>query len=321
MDSSGVFKKIALMFFVLCAALYAGRMWYGYRTTPDEPITTGSRSRVPEVSFDLLVERRDISTVAGDGGETLKFDITADMVTASRSYDSDLRRLRAMLDSAGGETHFMRDVRRSDMTTRAVAIAAAVPSAGFDRFYAEVRRIGSLESSLLTTSDRTAEYRALTEARDALDETRREVTESRRGRHTSSEIAAIQDRLLEIGRDMRDLRTKLAPFEGASMVNLRVVLYEDKEITIPPPPIERRAMIAFKWAAKYSLVLTASLACFAAFIFLMAAMFGKVADIVAPRGRHARAWNAGPTVVPASIRIEAPEAKILEMPESKKDDS
>lgn len=303
-------KRMILWFIVLLAALFACRMWYGYRTTPDEPITIGSKSRVPSFSFKDVDMRRGVATIRS-GEDVRKVDITAEIVTASRAYDSELRGLREAIGAFGGEIRFMQDVRRSDVTTRAVAIAAVVPSRDLDRFYDKARTIGRLESASVTRTDLTEEYRKAADEREELNAARRELAESRRARLSSKELADVQDRLLEVGHRIRELMTRLAPYEDASLANVHMIIYEDREVTVAPPSAERRAMVAFKWAVKYGLALTGSLAFFAAFIFLLAAMFGRVADIVAPRGRHARSYDGGrAVVVPASKRLNAPEGEV-----------
>lgn len=288
-------------------AFFAARMWYGYEIVPDGPRIISSRTRVPKIAPHEITSRRNF---ARDGES--RYELVAEISISSRSFDKDARALRGVLAGAGGTTQFERSIGRSDAVTRAVVIAYAVSPDLFAKTCEQVRDIGRLEISNVTRDDRTAQYVRLSSELEALESSDRALLELRRGKGSIEEMAELQRRILDVERQMQDARARIAPFEREDLCTLRVTLYEDAEVTVPPPSLRHRSMVAFKWAVKYWLAFLLSIALFSIAAFFILATLARITDIFAPRGRHVRVYDQIVSEPPAAIlpevAAEAPRA-------------
>lgn len=298
--------KNLVLFAALFLVCFAGRLYYGYTVVPDEVRVAASSAHVPDMSRGLNAAPRNYEPTA-NGGWRARLAVAQ---TATRDYDRDAAALRAAIAEHGGSVQHEEEVRRSDKSTRAIAISAAIPSSSLEKFLVALHKIGKLQSSRTTMDDATDERTAAEQALASLEETRRALLELRRSRGPVDKMAELQRQIADVDRQLRTARARAASFGKEALTTAQVVLYEDFDVEIAPPSRSRRVMIAFKWAAKYSLVLTAAFGFFSMFMFFISAMARKMSDVVNPRGRHVRRYG-GETVyeMPATLRIEAGDVK------------
>lgn len=310
MNDLSIGRKL-LWFAALFAVMFAARLTVGYRTVPDAPRAVSSRTMIPDVSSDVESARRNYATSwaeAPDGERTAlaTYERTASIVAASREYDRDTRRLREIIEGAGGEVQSERDVRRSDTTTRALFVSAAIPPDRLEQAIADVRAIGRTESTEITQTDRTKEHLAAASERSALEETRRALMELRRtSPGAMGDRAELERRILDVDTRLQAARLAAGTYEGPDRATMHAMIYEERDMFVAPPTFERRAMIAFKWAAKYSLALTAAMALFSIFLLLAAGALSRLSAIYGPsvRSRRHQRWSDAPQEVPAQKRL------------------
>lgn len=287
--------KLAL---ALLALFFAARLGFGYLVVPNAPRVTGARALAPQMRGDMFGPARSFAT----SGER-RYERIMTLVISTRDFDRDRATLTKAVDAAKGIVQFERETLRSDSATRSVVASISLPAGGaFDGFVKTMREMGKLESADDERLDATDEYAELTARRDALEESHRALIEMRRNRGSIEEMADLQRRILIVDSELRDIRAKAAMFDDAREV-VRLTLYEDFDVTIPPPHLTHRVMVAFKWAIKYWAVSICAITLFSLLVLALGVIFSRLADAVSRRGRHEYGEQA--REMPAMRRITA----------------
>jgi hypothetical protein len=288
---NGMGGKI-LVFILLFLVFFLGRLGYGYYTTPDKIVKRGARSRVPEMTADLGDLKKNYATdnyAPRAGAESMplagqRYEKTATVVTGTKEYDNDERKLRAAIGEHGAIVQFEHNVGRSDVKTRVIQLMIGVRPNSFDKFYSAVKGIGRIESAEVTKVDKTNEYLDLMARRESLNDTRDALMELKRMNGSIDELVNLQYRVLDIDRQLRDLGVKLGDYdEENEFCTVRLTMYEDYDVLVYPPDVARRVMIAFKWSLKYYFAAMAALALFSIFAFFSVATAAKIHSLAAPR--------------------------------------
>ena len=317
MAQRGGAGRRALVFILLFLVFFLGRLGYGYYTTPDKIVKRSARSRVPEVSVELSSAKKNYATdkyapstsAASMPQLDQKYEKTATVVTATKEYDKDEAKLRAMVKEHGAIVQFEHSVGRSDVKTRVLMLMIGVQPDSFDKFYAATCEIGRLESAEVTKVDKTNEFLDLKAQRESLEETRRSLMELRRMNGSIDELVNLQHRILEVDQQLQQLGVKLGDYDEVNeFCTVRLTMYEDHDVLVYPPDITRRVMIAFKWAVKYYFAAMAALAFFSMFAFFSVAIAGHIRGWADPQGRHERFDDDEPEMRPAEPeRPQEPE--------------
>ncbi len=273
------------LFGLLFVVLFLGRLAYGYYTTPNVVRKHSARERIPEVSEHFLsassVKKNYASeryTVKGGGSASgsvamapaldQKYEKTATLTAATKSFEKDEKAIRDEVESSGAIIQFEQSRGDGGVKNRILQLMIGVQPEKFDDFCAAMRKIGRVESIEVTKTDKTNEFLNLRAQRESLEKTRAALVELKKMTGKVDEFVNLQYKILDIDRELRTLGVQLGDFDEVNeFCTVRMTLYEDYDVFSYPPRPLRRLMIAFTWTVKYGLALCASFAFFSMSLF------------------------------------------------------
>ena len=230
--------------------LFGLRLGYGYLDprSPDRRVSGGGEGE----GFEL--EKRNYASAkiqrGGDGALAIdqKYERIADVRASSTAFERDEAAMRAAANAHGGVVQL--EQKRGLAGARRLHLAVGVPPDRFDAFVTAMREVGTITHLTVDKQDRTNDFKELAAKRAALDSTRAAMAalEARNG--SVAEMIQLQDRLLELEREIQDLGVSLGDFDAVNeLCTVKLTLTETKATVIAAPhiPVWRRARIAFEW--------------------------------------------------------------------------
>lgn len=314
-------------FVVFFIAIFFGRLGYGYYTTPDQIVKRSARTRVTDMIQEVSQPKRNYasdkyllsssrSSVPAMPGTSLpavpdavadqKYEKTATMVVGTKDYDRDEKLLRTQIAEHGALIQLEQNVGRSDYKTRVLQLLIGIQPESFDKFTHALQGIGRLDVMEVTKVDKTNEYLDLKAKRSALEETRGALVDLKRMTGTIDELVNLQYKILDIDQQLQQLGVKLGEYDEVNeFCTVRMTLYEDYDELVYPPSVPRRAMIAFKWTAKYYLAALAAFTLFTMSAFFLLAISRILKNWAEPTPRYERVVRVEEHPAPREREVEA----------------
>lgn len=233
-------------FFLLLGA----RITYGYLAHPEPD--PGAASSADSHSFTQAGARnyasKRLKTRQGASAMDQKYEKVAEVGARTRDFTSDESALRRAIRAREG---LVQMERRSGLDERrALHLAIGVPPAQFDGLLADLQGIGTASQLRVTKSDKTNEYRQLKARQAALNNSRASLKLLQTADGSIEERIRLQDRLLDLERDIQDLKVSLGEFDTENELNtVKFGLVEAGPAPVATARIPwwKRAKVAFEW--------------------------------------------------------------------------
>lgn len=299
-------SKTLKVYFLLFLVVFAGRLAYGYYTTPDVVHTRSTRDRVPDIEESFASAKRNYASdrVVKGGAPSAapgvpafpavdqKYEKIATVTSATKSFDHDVRAIREKAREYGAVIQYEQSRGGANRRSRILQLLIGVQPRSFDAFCKAVQAIGRVESIEVVKTDKTNEYLNLRAQRESLQSTLDALNGLKRMNGNVEAFVNLQYRVLEIEQQLQALGVSLGDFDEVNeFCTVRLTLYEDHDIRVNPPDLITRLMIAFKWSVKYYLAMTFALGFFAMFVFFAVATVDKVTGWGQPPSRRSRLRN------------------------------
>ncbi len=157
---------------------------------------------------------------------------------------------------------------------RRLNLVIGVPPKNFDSLYHQLVKIGRVQAKQITKKDKTNEYKELNAKKKSLEKIRTSLIELKSKGGQISEYIELENRILEIERQLQDLGVSLGDFDDENeFCTVKFSLLEGKEIKIG---IMQRIKVALQWTIKIYLKLMITLFFLSLFAYLFLLIIDKL---------------------------------------------
>jgi hypothetical protein len=221
-----------------------------------------------------------------------KYEKVASVQSRTRAFDEDEKKIRNLTAQFAALIQFEQSYGLPG--ARRLNLAIGVPPAKFDEMVQGVRNIGQLASVRIDKSDKTNEYKELNAKRVSLEKTRDELTKLKTVGGNIEERINLENRLLEIERDIQGTGVKLGEYDQENeFCTIKFGLTEAGNAQAGIPLLTR-SKIALEWTIKYYAVLLASLVLAVILVWLVVLLLERFKLIAAAFEAAQRAGSAAP---------------------------
>lgn len=213
----------------------------------------------------------------GDSGSQVveqKYERVSDVDLSTAAWDADSAAVYAVVEESSSI------VQREDKSglpgERVLELELGTVPDRFDAAVEAFKKIGNLESWLVTKRDRTADFMALEARRLSLEKTRDGLAGLRSAGADLKDRIDLESRILEIEGQIQELGVQLGDYRAEnSFCTIRLVLRE-KPAAALAPRILRAALDAFGWACAVSAGLAVALLALLGAARLLTALLAKL---------------------------------------------
>lgn len=265
-------KRLIRTIFVFLAgffALFVFRFIYGYTTGLSEV----QEEYISDFFDNLESSKRNyasdnykyIAAIKGAAGApspahefdvNQKYEKTATLKSRTKKFEEDEKSLRGKIKNINGIIQYEQSSGRKG--SRQLHLLIGIPPQKFDTFYLDLMKIGNISASEITKTDKTNEFKTLNAKKASLEITRQSLLEIKRQSGKIDEYISLQNRILEIEKELQNLGVLLGDFdEENEFCTARFSLAESREITVS---MLHRIKVAFEWTIQYYLLFIAILA-------------------------------------------------------------
>jgi len=262
------FVRILLLAAICFTALFLFRFIYGY--------TTGHQEAGEEFGSDFFSDVENLkknyasdsykykraapSAMVGQPSHEVnvnqKYEKTARVRARSTSFEEEEKKARTTIKDFNAIIQYERIT--GNKGSRELQMLIGVNPERFDSFYIAVLKIGKTSFKEITKVDKTNEFKDLNAKKTSLEITRQSLLEIKKQSGRIDEFINLQNRILEIEKELQDLGVLLGDFdEENEFCTVRFSLSETKEVKIS---MLHRLKVSFEWSVKYFLLVTGILA-------------------------------------------------------------
>ncbi len=276
------------------AGLFLLRLGYGYAYPGDRASGQDEASWVQTALRNYASEKMAMKGKADAPVYSVdqKYEKVASIQSRTRAFDADERKIRDLTAQFNALIQFEQNYGLPG--ARRLNLAIGVPPVRFDEMVAGLKAIGQLASVRIDKSDKTNEYKELNAKRVALEKTRAELTKLKTGGGGIEERINLENRLLEIERDIQGTGVRLGEYDQENeFCTIKFGLTESGHAQAGIPLLTR-VKVALEWTIKYYAVLLASLVLAVVLIWLAVLLLERFKLISAAVEATRRVGNAAP---------------------------
>ena len=273
-------KKLLTICLFVFAIMFVFRLIYGYKTVPDQ--------QMPQV-FNEIVEFQATETVTigrknyaskkwkqqiGQSPTSVdqKYEKIADINSLSTKFDLEEKMIRTRIENYNGLIQF--ENKSGNKGYRKLNLTIGIPPESFDSIYADLIKIGKIQSKQITKTDKTNEYKELNARKESLEKIRESLIDLKSKGGRIDEYMQLENRILEINQQLQDLGVSLGNFDDENeFCTVKVMLSEGRITTIG---MLQRLKAAFEWTVKTYLMLMIGLSFMTLFTYLLLLSIEKI---------------------------------------------
>ncbi len=258
-----IYFKAILIAVSIYFSMIAFRLYYGYVTQPNlnQIHYESSYSRQTRFSW------KSKNYISGKGGKSKRrapdvhstassqrYEKVGSAVTESKHYEKDKSKVIDIIKSNKAIIQFEQSSGLKG--NRFLSLGIGVNPDQFENMIASLEKVGKLVSFKVTKTDKTNDYLELKAKRKSLEKTREALT-SLRGKGKVEKLILLENRILEIERDIQSLGVELGEFDNVNeFCTVKLSLYELKKIKVKKlVSMMHRGKVAFQWATAWYLKL------------------------------------------------------------------
>jgi hypothetical protein len=201
-----------------------------------------------------------------------KYEKTATVKSKSAEFEKDDKALRGEIKRFNAIVQYEQNSGKKG--NRALNLLLGVAPEKFDTLYQVLMKIGRVVSTEITKVDKTSEFKNLNAKKASLDITRQSLLEIKRQNGRIDEFINLQNRILEIEKELQGLGVLLGDFaEENEFCTVRFSMVESKVIQVT---LLHRLKVAFEWAIQYFLLFLCILAAATTFAFFLLLIIDKI---------------------------------------------
>ncbi|MHA3913747.1 DUF4349 domain-containing protein [Halovulum sp. GXIMD14793] len=247
--------------------LFALRLGYGYITQPNGQLIHGSQGLYQSnVGYDFALNRRNYAgqkggakggiNSAGPLSVDQRYEKIATLGMTSGTFTEDEASVRQIAKDV--EALIQHEQAYGLTGQRRLQLALGVPPEAFDDTIVKIREIGNLVSFQVNKTDKTNEYRALLAKQESLEKSRDNLAELKTRKANIRDLSAIENRILELENQIQALGVSVGEFDSEfEFVTIKMTLTEVGPKQFTHISLIHRSKVAFEWAVKAILMLTA----------------------------------------------------------------
>ncbi len=249
-------KKVVLLFVMGFLALFTFRLVYGYRSVPvPGPFMENS---IPQAVG--TEHRKNYASIKYQGNQSptsgqidQKYEKIADIASHSSQFTDHENELRESIKTYEGLIQF--ENKNGNDGRRNLKLVIGVPPENFDRLYASLTTIGTVQSKQITKKDKTNEYKELNAKKASLEKIRASLIGLKAKGGRIDEYMQLENRILEIEQQLQELGVSLGNFDDENeFCTVKFTLNETKALKIG---ILQRVKTALEWTIETYLMLMA----------------------------------------------------------------
>ncbi len=273
-------KKYITILLVVFIALFIFRLVYGYKTVGEHQVSQVFNEPVFSESVVVSTEgRKNYASIkykqnTGQIPVSIdqKYEKIADINTLSTKFDMEEKQIRAQIEGYDGLIQF--ENKSGNKGYRRLNLTIGIPPENFDSIYADLIKIGAIQSKQITKTDKTNEYKELNAKKTSLEKIRSSLVDLKSKGGRIDEYMQLENRILEINQQLQGLGVSLGNFDGENeFCTVKILLSEGKTTTIG---ILQWVKVALEWTVKTYLMLMATLTFISLFAYLLLLSIEKI---------------------------------------------
>ncbi len=273
-------KKYITVLVAVFIGLFIFRLVYGYKTVAPQQVSQLFNETLVSESILVSTEgRKNYASIkykqnTGQIPVSIdqKYEKIADINTISTKFDVEEKQIRTQIKSFDGLIQF--ENKSGNKGYRKLNLTVGIPPENFDSIYADIIKIGTIQSKQITKTDKTNEYKELNAKKTSLEKIRASLIDLKSKGGRIDEYMQLENRILEIEQQLQGLGVSLGNFDDENeFCTVKILLSEGKITTIG---ILQRIKVALEWTIKTYLMLMATLSLISLFAYLLLLSIEKI---------------------------------------------
>jgi len=273
-------KKYITVLVAVFIGLFIFRLVYGYKTVAPQQVSQLFNETLVSESILVSTEgRKNYASIkykqnTGQIPVSIdqKYEKIADINTLSTKFDVEEKQIRTQIKSFDGLIQF--ENKSGNKGYRKLNLTVGIPPENFDSIYADIIKIGTIQSKQITKTDKTNEYKELNAKKTSLEKIRASLIDLKSKGGRIDEYMQLENRILEIEQQLQGLGVSLGNFDDENeFCTVKILLSEGKTTTIG---ILQRIKVALEWTIKTYLMLMATLSLISLFAYLLLLSIEKI---------------------------------------------
>lgn len=273
-------KKYITVLVAVFIGLFIFRLVYGYKTVAPQQVSQLFNETLVSESILVSTEgRKNYASIkykqnTGQIPVSIdqKYEKIADINTLSTKFDVEEKQIRTQIKSFDGLIQF--ENKSGNKGYRKLNLTVGIPPENFDSIYADIIKIGTIQSKQITKTDKTNEYKELNAKKTSLEKIRASLIDLKSKGGRIDEYMQLENRILEIEQQLQGLGVSLGNFDDENeFCTVKILLSEGKITTIG---ILQRIKVALEWTIKTYLMLMATLSLISLFAYLLLLSIEKI---------------------------------------------
>lgn len=273
-------KKYITVLVAVFIGLFIFRLVYGYKTVAPQQVSQLFNETLVSESILVSTEgRKNYASIkykqnTGQIPVSIdqKYEKIADINTISTKFDVEEKQIRTQIKSFDGLIQF--ENKSGNKGYRKLNLTVGIPPENFDSIYADIIKIGTIQSKQITKTDKTNEYKELNAKKTSLEKIRASLIDLKSKGGRIDEYMQLENRILEIEQQLQGLGVSLGNFDDENeFCTVKILLSEGKTTTIG---ILQRIKVALEWTIKTYLMLMATLSFISLFAYLLLLSIEKI---------------------------------------------
>lgn len=273
-------KKYITVLVAVFIGLFIFRLVYGYKTVAPQQVSQLFNETLVSESILVSTEgRKNYASIkykqnTGQIPVSIdqKYEKIADINTLSTKFDVEEKQIRTQIKSFDGLIQF--ENKSGNKGYRKLNLTVGIPPENFDSIYADIIKIGTIQSKQITKTDKTNEYKELNAKKTSLEKIRASLIDLKSKGGRIDEYMQLENRILEIEQQLQGLGVSLGNFDDENeFCTVKILLSEGKTTTIG---ILQRIKVALEWTIKTYLMLMATLSFISLFAYLLLLSIEKI---------------------------------------------
>lgn len=211
-----------------------------------------------------------------------KFEKTASIKTKTAEFEKDEKQLKAKSKSYNAVIQYEQNLGQKG--NRQIHLLIGVNPSLFDRFYADIQKIGVVKATEITKVDKTNEYRQLNAKKASIEKTLQSLNELKAKGGQIADFVALNDKILEIEEKAQELGVELGNFDAENeFCTVKLSMYEgetEKNISFI-----HRVKVALEWTIKYFAIIVFTTLGLSLTIFVLLLIVDRLKIIDAVRNK------------------------------------
>jgi hypothetical protein len=273
------FFKVATRFAFVFVLMFVFRLLYGYLSTQADSriLVSGDffnsqQNMRKNYASEKMSKQAAMPTQVNqvNMASSQKYEKTASLKIKSSAFENEEKQVRKTTQDFDALIQY--EQKTGNKGDRQLHLSIGVAPEKFDSFYVALQKIGTIQATEISKTDKTNEYKQLNAQKASLEKTLASLNELKSKGGTIENYITLHDKILEVEGRLQALGVDLGNFdEENEFCTIKFSMYEGA--TEQHISFIHRLKVALEWTIKYYLLLVFAIACttFAAFMLLLIA--------------------------------------------------